>query len=79
MVSVTELTVRTEELELPGGRVLRVSSVENPRGDGRTVVMEKLVGSSAARNLMGPSDGDRLTLAAEVVPELMELLEAVEG
>lgn len=75
---MTELT-RTEEVEIEGGRVLRVSRVQRPRGDGEAVVVEKLVGSSAARSLMEPSDGDRLTLDAAALPDLMELLEELGG
>lgn len=69
-----ELAVRMEDVELPGGRVLRVSRVENPRDAGETIVLEKLVGSSAARSLMEPSDDGRLTLSADALPELVELL-----
>lgn len=72
-----ELTVHTEETELPGGRVLRVSRVERPRGSGESIVVERLVDSSAARSLMEPSDGDRLTLDADALSDLMELLEEV--
>lgn len=73
---VTELQVTTEEVELAGGRVLRVSRVENPRG-GETVVVEKLVGAYAARSLMEPSSGSRLAISADDVAELRRLLEEV--
>lgn len=73
-----ELQVRTSETELPSGQVLRVSRVENPRDAGETVVIEKLVGSHAARSLMEPSNGARLVVSANEVPELMELLEELE-
>lgn len=75
---VTELQVTTEQVELDGGRVLRVSRVENLRG-GETVVVEKLVGSYAARSLMEPSNGSRIVVSADDVPELRELLDEVTG
>lgn len=76
---MTELSIRTESTELPGGRLLRVSAVERPKGDGRTIVVERLPGSAGARSLMEPANGDRLTLDADELPMLVEMLEAVEG
>lgn len=76
---MTELTVRTTETELPGGRVLRVSRVENPGDAGETVVVERLPGSAGARSLMEPADGDRLTLDADALLELLDLLREIEG
>lgn len=76
---VTELDVRTATTELSGGRVLRVSSVARPREDGREIVIERLVGSASARNIMAPSDGDRLTIDAGELPELRALLDEVAG
>lgn len=74
-----ELTVRTEEVELPGGRILRVSSVEDPHTDGRRLVLERLVGSTAARSLVEPADGDRLVITEEAVSDLLRLVEEVTG
>lgn len=74
---MTELTVHTESTELPSGQVLRVSRVENPRDTGETVVLEKLVGSQAARSLMEPASGARLVLRASELPELVEMLESL--
>lgn len=75
---VTELQVTTEQIELDGGRVLRVSRVENPRG-GETVVLEKLTGAYAARSLIEPSNGSRLVVSAGDLPELRRLLKEVTG
>lgn len=74
---MTELSIRTESTELAGGRLLRVSSVEQPKGDGRTIVVERLPGSAGARSLMEPSNGDRLTIDSSELPTLMELLREV--
>lgn len=75
---VTELTVRTEERESPSGELLRVSDVERP-GGGRSVVIERLPGSLGGRSLLEPGTGERLVLGADALPDLMELLEEVEG
>lgn len=76
---MTELSIHTASTELAGGRVLRVSRVDKPRGDGETVVLEKLTGSYAARSLLEPSNGDRLTLDADELDTLQELLAEVGG
>lgn len=72
-----DLQIRTSETELPGGRLLRVSSVESPRREGRSVVLERLPGSAGARSIMEPNPGERLVVSADVVGELVELLEEV--
>lgn len=74
---MTELKIRTESTELAGGRLLRVSAVVGPKGESRTVVVERLPGSAGARSLIEPSTGDRLTLDADELPTLLELLEEV--
>lgn len=73
---VNELTMRTDEVDLPSGEVLRVSDVERPRG-GRCVVMERMPGSHRARSLLEPGTGERLVVSAAVLPKLIELLEEV--
>lgn len=74
---MNKLDLRTSEVDLPSGEVLRVSDVERPRG-GRCVVLERMPGSSGARSLLEPGTGERLVVSADVVPKLIELLEEVE-
>lgn len=72
-----ELTVRTEETGSAGGRILRASHVQRPRDSGATVVLERLPGSAGARSLLEPSTGERLTVDADALPELLDLLGAL--